>query len=125
MTSQIMSRRVRSPEDIQVGDFVVVLHKHYQVLPDSIEPSVQGVQLEPMRVTLMPFDAGTPLKVVAVSLPFIMTDSAGGMREAIDTRRHVLAKVDPAYAMAAKPEKEKKKSKKGKRKGKKGKGKKR
>lgn len=123
MTTRTTSRRVRSPEDIRVGDFIAVLAKRYQFLPDHMETGLVGSSVEPIEMTLIPCDAGQPMKVVSLSLPFVMTEGPDGTRNALDTRQHALAIVDEDYAMAAKTPKRKKQSSGKKRKGK-GKGKK-
>ena len=120
MNTPTLTRRIRSPEDIKVGDYVVKSFTRYQLVPSGLEPSLAGESVDPIILTGWPCDAGDPAKVLAVCLPFVMTRCCiYGMREAIDTRQHVLTKVDKAYAKAAKPKPEKTEKKK------KGKGKKR
>lgn len=118
MSTYTLTRRIRSPEDIQIGDHVVKTHKRYQLVPCNVERSVTGEAVEPIILYGWPFDAGEPMKVLAVCLPFVMVKTTYDTREAIDTRQDVLMKVSKTYAKAAKPQPEKKK-KKGK--GKKGK----
>lgn len=123
MSTHTLTRRIRSPEDIRIGDYVVKTHRRYQLVPCSVERPMSGEAIEPVILYGWPFDSGEPMKVLAVCLPFVMTESAEGLREAIDTRQDVLMRVSKTYAKAAKPKPEKKKKKK---KGKgKGKGKKR
>ena len=119
MSTNTLTRRIRSPEDIQIGDYVVRTHRRYQLVPCNVERSVTGEAIEPIILYAWPYDAGEPLKVRAVCLPFVMTENQYGSREAVDTRQDVLMKVSKAYAKAAKPEPEKKKKKKKKGKGKK------
>ena len=116
MTSQTLSGRIRAPEDIQVGDHIAVSQKRYQLLPDVVETSVTGREVEPLTVTLIPFNAGEPMKVVGLSLPFVMCKLPNGDREAIDTRRHALVRVGKAYASAAQSPTDKKREAKTKRK---------
>ncbi|MGB1124278.1 MAG: hypothetical protein ACPG4Q_03650 [Phycisphaeraceae bacterium] len=114
MNTMTLTRRIRSPEDIQVGDYVVKSFTHFQLVPGPLEPKVAGESVEPIILTGWSCGAGEPLEVLAVCLPFVMVKCCTyGIREAIDTRQHVLAKVSKAYARAAKPkpEKEKKKGK--------------
>ncbi|MFN3168023.1 MAG: hypothetical protein ACE37H_13265 [Phycisphaeraceae bacterium] len=120
-----LSRRVRSPEDLCVGEFFTITHTKIQLLPDTIEPSVGGGEIELLRATCVPHDAGVPMKTIAVCLPFVIAEYANHHRVVIDTRRHALVKVDAGYAFAAKDkaqqEADKKAAKKEKGKGKKGK----
>jgi hypothetical protein len=115
----ILSQRVRSPEDIRVGDFIVVSQTRYQYVPDNLEPMLGGTEIEPISLTALPGDAGTPMKVIERCLPFVIGETAHDARVVIDTRRHALMKVSEAYAMAAKQPKPKKDEKTRKGKGKK------
>jgi len=124
MNTQALTRRVRSPEDNQVGDFVTVTYRRYEFVPDHLEPTLGGSEIEPINLVAPPHDAGTPLKVISLCLPFLIAETATDVRVVIDTRRNFLAKVSEDYAMAAKPKAKKKDKKKGKGKGKNKKGKK-
>lgn len=125
MTKNTLSRRIRSPEDIRIGDYVAVTHTVCQFLPDFIEAKLGGGEVDLLHATVMPYNAGQPLKVVELSLPFVMTESPTRDRVVLDTRRHALARVSKTYAKAAKDKaqrkREKKEKSKRKRKGKKGK----
>ena len=110
MSTQTLSRRIRAAEDIQIGDFIVVTHTRYQLLPGPFDPLPStGEEITPQHVMLIPPNAGTPLKVVALSLPFVMTESHHDDRIALDTRQHVLARVSKDYAMSAKRKRKRKK----------------
>ncbi|MEM6507185.1 MAG: hypothetical protein AAF711_17235 [Planctomycetota bacterium] len=116
MTTTTLTQRIRSPEDIKVGDYVVKSYTHYQLVPGGLEPSIAGQTVEPITLTGWSSGAGEPEKVLAVSLPFVLVECCTyGLRHVIDTRQHVLMKVGKAYADAAKPEPEKKKKKEGQR----------
>lgn len=127
MNTTTLTRRVRSPEDIKVGDYVVKSLTHYQLVPGSLEPSIAGESVDPITLTGWSCSAGEPYKVLAVCLPFVMARCCiYNTRESIDTRQHVLMRVSEAYARAAKPKPDKKGKGKGKgKKRKKRKGKKR
>lgn len=115
MTTTTLTQRIRSPEDIQVGDYVVKTYRRYQLVPCDIERSITDEAIKPIILYGWPYDAGEPAKVRAVCLPFVIVQCCThGSREVIDTRQDVLTKVDKAYAKAAKPKPEKKKKKKGK-----------
>lgn len=120
MKTTTLTQRIRSPEDIQVGDYVVKIYRRYQLAPCDIERSITGEAVKPIVLYGWPYDAGEPVKVRAVCLPFLVVQSCmHDSREVIDTRQDVLTRVDKAYAKAAKPKSEKKKkgkSKKGKKK---------
>ena len=110
----ILSRRVRSAEDIRVGDFIAVSQTRYQLVPDMLEPTLAGHEVEPISLVARPYDAGVPMKVIELCLPFLIGETASDARVVIDTRRHVLARVTESYAMAAKPKPKKEKKDKGK-----------
>ena len=101
METNTLSRRVRSPEDIQVGYYITVTHTTYHLLPQVLEARVGG-EVELLRATTLAQNAGEPLEVVALSLPFVMAESVNGRRSAIDTRCNALAWVDRDYALAGK-----------------------
>lgn len=109
--SNILGQRVRSPEDIRVGDFIAVTHTRYELIPDNLEPTLCGQEIEPIMLTGLPGDAGTPMKVIERCLPFLIGETAYDQRVVIDTRRHALIKVSEAYAMAAKPKPKKQEKK--------------
>lgn len=128
ITPNQLSRRVRSPEDLRVGEFFTITHTLIELLPDTLEPKVGGGEVDLVRATCMPHDAGVPMKVIAVCLPFVIAEYANHHRVVVDTRRHALVKVDAGYAFAAKDkaqqEADRKEAKKADKKKKDGKGKK-
>eukprot|EP00752_Nemacystus_decipiens_P016871 g15103.t1 len=111
MSKMTLTRRIRSPEDIQIGDYVVKTHRRYQLVPCDLSRPLDGEVVEPIILYGWPYDAGEPLKVLAVCLPFVMTKTAYGSREAIDTRQDVLMKVSKSYGKSARPKPDKKKKK--------------
>lgn len=114
METQTLSKRVLSPEDIQVGDQIALTHIHIQLVPDMIEVFLAGQTIEPIRMTAMPGDSGWPIKVLAVCLPFLMTETVTGSRCVIDTRRYEFVRVSDAYAKAGKPKPSQNSKRKGK-----------
>ena len=97
----ILSKRIRSPEDIRPGDFIAVTHTRFELIPDNLEPMLGGTEIEPIRLTALPNEAGTPMKVIALCLPFVIGETAYAARVVVDTRRHALIRVSEDYAMAA------------------------
>ena len=82
-------------EDIVCGDYVAILRQTFEVpsyLWDSCGNGTPPGQ--PVQLTLIPCDAGTPLKVVAACLPFVYVRAPGGMIETLDTRRMQLVRLD-------------------------------
>jgi hypothetical protein len=97
------SSQALAPEDIRVGDFVGLLQASVQYptyLWHGDLPSHHGPE-ECVRVSFMPCDGGVPLKVKAVSLPFILVKAPGQNAETLDVRLCRVARLDADYAATA------------------------
>ena len=82
-------------EDIKPGDFVTILNEIIE-LPSFLW-SCSGFSLpmdEPVCTRFMPRDAGLPLKVVTVCLPFVYAKRPRGGLATFDTRRQQLVRLD-------------------------------
>ena len=82
-------------EDIKTGDFVTVLNEIVE-LPSFLW-SCSGSPLpmdEPVCTRFMPREAGLPLKVITVCLPFVYAKRARGGLATFDTRRQQLVRLD-------------------------------
>ena len=92
-------RRV-APEDIRPGEyisvFMVVETAHYTL----VDPCA-GVDTRTVRTESIPWNAGEPLQVLAVCLPYVLARDAEGARQVIDVRRATIVRVSLAYALAA------------------------
>lgn len=91
-----------APEDVRCGDFVAVLHVICEV--PSYYWSAESFRLphdELVRLQHIPDDAGVPLKVKSVCLPFVLAKSPAGERRTLDLRKCRLARVDRAFAKTA------------------------
>ncbi|MCM2374113.1 hypothetical protein [Aporhodopirellula aestuarii] len=82
-------------EDITRGDFVTVFHEMVELpsfmwscSPISLAPD------EPVQFRYMPSNAGVPLKVLEVCLPFVYVKNCRGDVVTIDTRRRQLVLLD-------------------------------
>lgn len=91
--------KVLAPEDVRAGDYVAVLHVVCE-LPSFLWCSDSStVRLdEAVRVPFMPKQGGVPLRVRSVCLPFILVKAPSGTLRILDVRRHLLARLDRAYA---------------------------
>ena len=83
-------------EDIKTADFVTILNEIVE-LPSFLW-SCSGSPLpmdEPVCTRFTPREAGLPLKVIAVCLPFIYARRASGGLATLDTRRQQLVRLEP------------------------------
>lgn len=101
-------------EDIQPGDFVAVLYEVAEY-PSFLWccSAVSLEEREPVRVRYLPRNAGEPLRVMAVCLPFVYVQNVKGNVAGIDIRQHELVRLDPKvgrrlWRQLTKPSKKKK-----------------
>lgn len=87
-----------APEDLKRGDYVSILNEVVE-FPTCcwLELPMRAAE-EPVRVRFMSLDAGVPLKVQAVCLPFVFVRHPNGRLETLDVRRLQLARVGRGYA---------------------------
>jgi hypothetical protein len=84
-------------EDLQAGDIVTVTAVFIEVASyhwdnDMLPPH------EPVRVATTPRDAGMPLKVKTIYLPFIHVKTPRGRHLVLDVRRHRIVRLGDDYA---------------------------
>jgi hypothetical protein len=82
-------------EDLACGDYVSRLNETTDFpsfLWDSCAVTLSPHEL--VRLKLIPSNAGHPLKVVAICLPFVYAKTPGGEMATIDTRRTQLVRLD-------------------------------
>lgn len=86
-------------EDVARGDFVALLNSVCE-LPSYLWNSCDALLPadELVRLKFIPSEAGTPLKVFAICLPFIYATTAEGMTETIDLRQSQIVRLDRASA---------------------------
>jgi hypothetical protein len=91
-----------APEDIRRGDYVAVLHEVYEY-PTWFwcDGAFAQTRDEAVRVRFTPHDDAAPMKVQAVSLPFVLVKQPCGRRRTIDVRRRPLARLAGSYGAAA------------------------
>lgn len=94
--------KLLAPEDVRAGDYVAVMRVTYEV-PSFYwcgEPVLED-RSELVRLRMLPEQRTTPLKVVAVCLPFVLVSSPTGEARTLDLRRHQLARLDWSFAKSA------------------------
>jgi hypothetical protein len=86
--------RTVAPEDIRPGDFVAIF-----TITVEWPPFYFGdFNREIVRTVHMPCDAGKPLRVDAVCLPFILVIDHKDEPATIDLRRSRVVRLTPRYA---------------------------
>ena len=77
------------------------------VLPPSFEISIRNnpppgeTHNRVLKADYIPHDAGDPLRIVGVCLPFILAENAYKRHVTLDVRRQHLVKLDSAYTRRA------------------------
>ena len=92
-------------EDVSCGDFVAVLNSICELpsyLWDGCDARLSPYEL--VRLQVIPSEAGLPLKVFAVCLPFIYAKTATGEARTIDLRRVHIVRLDRASAKLVRSE---------------------
>ena len=89
--------RLLPPEDIEVGQYVSVLHVVGESMPWDFELDATWRQRSPVRTLWLPDRGGVPLRVVEVCLPFVLVERPSGRHRTLDVRRYRLARVSDRY----------------------------
>jgi hypothetical protein len=86
-----------APEDLRRGDYVAVLNEIFE-LPSWLWCDSMTPDEEPVRIKYCATDAGMPLKIKAICLPFVFTKSADRQLQTFDVRQVQLVRLDRRYA---------------------------
>jgi hypothetical protein len=102
--SEMIEKKISTalaPEDVKVGDYVGILH----VITEFPRAFLCGDQTweSPSELVRWQWMAppGEPMKVVEVSLPFVLVRQADGKHRTLDMRRHRLARVSERFGRKA------------------------
>lgn len=90
--------RSLAPEDVKPGDYIAVSHTTGQFVSACTE---WNKTMEIVRLRFMPCDAGEPLRVEAVCLPFILVHDPDNHYETIDLRQKEIVRLDKAFGKVA------------------------
>ena len=94
--------RSLAAEDIRHGDVIAVLDTVYEFPSFLWNGEFQGLAPEePVRVRLRSRHTGRPLKVRAICLPYVLVETPGGRRRAVDVRQCRLVRLGDGYARKA------------------------
>lgn len=90
-----------APEDITKGDYVAVLSQtqEYPSFLWCCDTAIRQAE-DPVRVNLESVADGSPLRVMAICLPFVFVREPSRQYRTIDVRLTRLAKLDRGYAKA-------------------------
>lgn len=100
MPPVIETSRPVSAEDLSPGQFVALSRITYELIPDDPD-SPWRQDLIPQRIRLMPCDAGRPLKVIAISVPFVLVRTPEGTPLTLDLRRVELMRLGAVFGREA------------------------
>jgi hypothetical protein len=84
-------------EDVRCGDYVTVLNATCEV-PSYMWDQAMLPAGELVRLKIIPCEAGVPLKVFAVCLPFLYAKNASGELKTLDLRRQQIVRLDRTCA---------------------------
>ena len=84
-------------EDVSCGDYVTLLNATCEI-PSYMWDQAMLPATELVRVRVMPGDAGLPLKVFAICLPFVYAKTSTGDVRTLDLRRQQIARLDRVAA---------------------------
>lgn len=83
---------------MNVGDYITISHVIGQYIPDCSE---WKRDMEVIRVRYMPCDAGDPLCVTAICLPYLLVSTPSGKHEMVDLRKQQIARLDQSFGVTA------------------------
>lgn len=96
METQTQISKWLSPEDINIGDYITVTHMTYELIVLGCEQPWND-RIEPKPVTILHHEAGKPLKVIELCLPFVLVKDAKGQHAPLDLRRCRIARLTERY----------------------------
>jgi hypothetical protein len=88
-----------APEDLAPGMYVTALAAVAQCWPDT-DCVPEGSTLRALRMSFTPGEAGVPLQVESVCLPFVLAREFDGRSRVLDVRSLRLARVRKKHAKA-------------------------
>ncbi len=93
--------RILAPEDIAIDQWVAVHTMTAEFYPCwAIESPSDIDRIRMVRFDYAPDDAGQPLRVIDVCLPYVFVKSVNGAARVLDLRSVTLVAVSPRFARA-------------------------
>jgi hypothetical protein len=95
--------RLLAADDVASGEFVVVMSEIAQF--PSFYWCSEGIlssRAEMISLSYIPEEAGRPLLVIDVCVPFLLVEDVAGIRRILDVRRTRVARVPEKFALKVK-----------------------
>lgn len=98
---QPAAARLLAPEEVRAGDYICVMKVLQEYMPfwAIFEESWEKPEL--IRLTWMPAESGTPLKVIEVCIPFVLVQQVDGSHKTLDLRRHGVGRLSERFGSRA------------------------
>ena len=100
MESHSKPSRLVGLEDLQPGTYVTIAHETYELIPWDCEGPWKH-ELEPVRITCMPWNSGWPYRVVGICAPYVFVADPHGEHRSLDMRRCRLARLSRRFGKNA------------------------
>lgn len=101
MATQTLITRQIAPDDIKVGDYVAITHQQIQCIDYYASEYKHEMTLARLQLIYNDDDAGIPLLVMRLCLPFVLVRKPDKKYQMVDIRRFRLVKLDDQYALDA------------------------
>ncbi|MBX3375763.1 MAG: hypothetical protein KF678_02015 [Phycisphaeraceae bacterium] len=99
MNPEITISRRLAPEDILPGMFIAITARTHQVYPYWLLDGWNTQRVEPVAFSCMTCSDGDPRRVLAVCLPFVLTENSRGWTETLDVRLCAIVQVDEMFGL--------------------------
>ncbi|MBI1367536.1 MAG: hypothetical protein GC162_02665 [Planctomycetes bacterium] len=100
MDTQHKPTRLIGPEDVKVGHYVTIAHESVECF--KLNCSVPGQDtIDVLHVEMRYCGAGWPMKVLAVSQPYVLVTDPRGRSFNLDLRRYRLARLPKRFGATA------------------------
>lgn len=96
--NEIKVVRMVRPDDVRVGDYVMVMHVSYDYVTMSCGVGSDGLTVQ--RLTVVPNETAPPVRIESACVPFVMVRSAKGKSSMVDMRRVQLGRVSNVFGRA-------------------------
>lgn len=99
MNKEITFTRRLAPEDITPGTYIAITSRTHQIYPYWLLDAYNAHTISTVSFSCTSCSDGEPRRVLAVCLPFVLTENAKGWTETLDIRLTSLVEVDEMFAL--------------------------